>query len=147
MGNCCANDLTKKHDTNLAKMGRTDLSYAEKRALNKLPLHLVVKMQAMVRGFRARKAVKRIYGFQASPGLMNRGMVQIEMDPQKLEQQRQNVQMIRQQLPQFEYGMEQGEDADDGSRLEKRATQVLQDGAHYTGQWNVDTGERHGRGM
>ncbi len=84
MGNCCANDLTKKHDANLVKMGKNDLSYAEKRALGKLPIHLVVKMQAMVRGFRARKAVKRIYGFQASPGLMNRGMVQIEMDPQKL---------------------------------------------------------------
>lgn len=43
--------------------------------------------------------------------------------------------------------MEQGEDADDGSRLEKRQTTTLQDGAQYTGQWNVDTGERHGRGM
>ena len=57
----------------------------QKRSLNKIPMHLVVRMQAMVRGWRARKYVKSVYGFEASPGLRNRGLVHIEMDPEKLE--------------------------------------------------------------
>ena len=51
-------------------------------------MHLVTKMQAMVRGWRARKYVKQAYGFEASPGMKNHGLVHVEMDPEKLEQQR-----------------------------------------------------------
>ena len=34
-----------------------------------MPIYLVARMQAMVRGARARKYVKMVYGFEASPGL------------------------------------------------------------------------------
>ena len=53
-----------------------------------LPIHVVVRMQAMVRGFLTRKRVHQIYGFQASEGLMFRGF---DIDPEKLEEQRYRV--------------------------------------------------------
>jgi hypothetical protein len=43
-------------------------------------------MQAIVRGFLTRKMVKKIFGFQMSSGLLMRGTVHIEMDPEKLEE-------------------------------------------------------------
>ena len=41
-----------------------------------------------MRGFLARRKIKHVYGFEMTPGLMNRGTVHIEMDPEKLEEQR-----------------------------------------------------------
>lgn len=61
------------------------------QGLNQVPVFTVIKAQAIIRGFLARRKVKRIYGFQMSQGLMNRGTVHIEMDPEKLEEQRQRV--------------------------------------------------------
>jgi hypothetical protein len=43
-------------------------------------------MQAMVRGWRTRKYVRQIYGFEASPGLRHGGLVHVEMDPERLEE-------------------------------------------------------------
>ena len=51
--------------------------------------------------------VKKIYGFEMSHGLLMRGTVHIEMDPDKLEEQRARVQAIREQLPEFEYGRDE----------------------------------------
>lgn len=34
--------------------------------LNKISIYTIVKMQALVRGFLTRKAVKKIYGFEMS---------------------------------------------------------------------------------
>ena len=45
----------------------------------------VVKIQALIRGFLARRRVQNIYGFKLSPGLMMRGSVHIEMEPELLE--------------------------------------------------------------
>ena len=56
------------------------------QGLNKLPIFTVIKAQAFIRGLLARRRVKRVYGFQMSQGLMNRGTVHIEMDPEKLEE-------------------------------------------------------------
>lgn len=42
-----------------------------------------------------------------SHGLLMRGTVHIEMDPDKLEEQRARVQAIREQLPEFEYGRDE----------------------------------------
>ena len=68
------------------------------------------------------------------------------MDPEKLEEQRAKVQAIRVNLPQFEYGKPGDEDYEPGIRKEQRGMMVLQDGAQYEGEWNIDTDQRHGRG-
>lgn len=58
MGSCCAKDGTKNKDANLA---RKDM-----QGLNKLPIFTVIKAQALIRGFLARRKIKRVYGFQMS---------------------------------------------------------------------------------
>jgi hypothetical protein len=40
----------------------------------------------MIRGFLTRRMMKKIYGFEMSQGLLMRGTVHIEMDPEKLEE-------------------------------------------------------------
>ena len=47
---------------------------------------MVVKMQAIMRGYLDRKRVKRVHGYEMTPGLLNRGTINIEMDPEKLEE-------------------------------------------------------------
>jgi hypothetical protein len=74
---------------------------------------MLIKVQAMIRGMLARKRVKAVYGYSMKPGLVGRklpGTVNIEMDPQKLEEQRQKVQEIKKLLPAFEYGIYEDED-------------------------------------
>ena len=109
-----------------------------------VPPWAVIKMQAIIRGFLARRRVKNVYGFQMTPGLLRRAVV--EMDPAKLEEQRQKVQEIRKLLPAFEYGVYDEEDNEAGVNVEKRDMQVLADNAQYEGEWNVDSDTRHGRG-
>jgi hypothetical protein len=58
----------------------------QKQHLNKVPVHLVVKMQALIRGFVTRRMIKKIYGYEMSHGLLQRGTVHIEMEPEKLEE-------------------------------------------------------------
>ena len=79
-------------------------------------------------------------------GIMNRGTVHVEMDPEKLEEQRTRVQQLRNELPAFEYGQYSNEDDEPGIEKEKRDMLVLQDGAQYQGEWNKATDMRHGRG-
>ena len=61
-------------------------------------------MQSLIRGFVTRRMMKKIYGFEMSQGLLMRGTVHIEMEPEKLEEQRARVQAIREELPEFKYG-------------------------------------------
>ena len=49
-----------------------------------------------------------------SHGLLLRGTVHIEMDPEKLEEQRARVQQIREGLPEFQYGRDDDEDYEPG---------------------------------
>ena len=84
------------------------------KVMGSIPIHMVVKMQSTMRGYLARKRVKKIYGFEMTPGLLNRGTVHIEMDPERLEEQRQRVQAIRERLPEFIYGLYPNEDYDPG---------------------------------
>ena len=55
----------------------------------------------MVRGFLTRRAVRKVFGFEMNPGLLRRHTVHIEMDPEKLEEQRARVMDIRDRLPPF----------------------------------------------
>lgn len=111
-----------------------------------LPIPIIVKMQAIMRGYLARKRIKKVYGYEMTPGLLNRGTVHIEMDPEKLEEQRQRVQGIRERLPEFIYGLYPNEDYDPGVFRQHKDMVVLPDGAHYEGEWNTQTEQRHGRG-
>jgi hypothetical protein len=86
--------------------------------LGQIPLSTVIHVQAMIRGFLTRRMVKKIYGFEMSHGLLMRGTVHIEMDPEKLEEQRARVQAIREELPEFEYGRDDDEDYEPGIRKE-----------------------------
>jgi hypothetical protein len=109
---------------------------------------MVIKAQALIRGMLARKRVRTTYGYNLSPGLFNRrGATNlVEMDPAKLEEQRQKVQEIRKVLPAFEYGLKEDEENETNINKETREMTTLPDNAQYEGQWNVNSNERHGQG-
>ena len=86
---CCGGEEKRDKDANLSRKGGRIPSKGMKiddRVMGQIPLHMVVKMQSMMRGYMARKKVKRVYGFEMTPGLLNRGTIHIEMDPVKLEE-------------------------------------------------------------
>ena len=101
----------------------------------------------MVRGFLTRRAVKKVFGFEANPSVLRRHTVHIEMDPEKLEEQRARVMEIRDRLPPFQYGTSPGdEEYEPGIVKEQRPMMTLNDGARYEGEWNVATENKHGKG-
>ena len=87
---CCGGEEKRDKDANLMRnrggmKGSKGVKIDEK-IMSTIPLPTVVKMQAIMRGFLARKKIKRVYGYEMTPGLLNRGTVHIEMDPEKLEE-------------------------------------------------------------
>jgi hypothetical protein len=102
-----------------------------------------------MRGFLARRRVKRKYGFEASPGILNRRNfnTNIQLDPIRLEQQRSRVRELKSRLPAFEYGLVQNEDNDEGVQKLKKPLVVMADGAQYDGEWDTKNTQRYGRGM
>jgi hypothetical protein len=119
MGNCCSGDTKQNIERDLFR-GKNDFD------LRGIPIQLVLKVQALVRGFLARRRIEKIYGFVASPGLLRRGF---DYDPEKLEEQRIRVQRIREELPAFQYGIMDGEDYEPGVSKEHRDMIILQDGS------------------
>lgn len=87
---CCGGEEKKDRDANLMRKGN-----GKDTDLKNMPIFTIIKAQAMMRGFLARRRVKKNFGYEMSPGLLQRGTVHIEMDPEKLEEQRQRVQNIR----------------------------------------------------
>jgi hypothetical protein len=82
MGGCCSAENNKSETNLMAK---------ENDQVDHVNVFLLIKVQAMIRGMLARKKVKAVYGYSMKPGLVGRklpGTVNIEMDPQKLEEQR-----------------------------------------------------------
>jgi hypothetical protein len=59
--NCCGGDEKQNKDTNLMRQGGRYVS--NKDYLNKVPIMLVIRAQALIRGFLARNKVKKIYGY------------------------------------------------------------------------------------
>lgn len=133
MGNCCGNETQHDRDMNMNKA-----SIKGNKNIN-IPVHQIVKLQALIRGFLTRNAIKKIYGFEVSAGLMTRGTLHIEMEPEKLEQQRARVQAIKESLPEFQYGQAGDQDYEPGISKETRPQTQLQDGSMYEGEWNVAT--------
>lgn len=142
MGFCCSSNNANTNDTNLSRKDN-DIT-AE--SIDPKILPTLIKAQARMRGLLARKRVMKQYGFQMSAGLFNRRNNLVEMDPVKLEEQRQKVQEIRKALPSFEYGLEEDEENEQGISKETREMTTLPDNAQYEGEWNTATNERHGRG-
>ena len=94
MGNCCSNDANEGEGTQEQNMTKNAMKTKarKKQPNNQYPIYTIIKAQALIRGFLTRKMVKKIYGFELSHGLLMRGTVHIEMDPEKLEEQRARVQ-------------------------------------------------------
>lgn len=111
------------------------------------PVWSVIKFQAIVRGYLTRQQIKKVYGFQRTPGMLNKGKIRIDMDPEQLEQQKQKVRDIKEKLPPFEYGKYQDEDVEPGIKKEKRAEVKFPDGSVFDGEWNKANDSRHGRGL
>ena len=116
MGNCCYNDADgeQNNETNMAKNHLKTKQRNKKMGNNQYQVYTIIKAQALIRGFLTRRMVKKIYGFESTPGLLQRGTVHIEMDPDKLEEQRARVLQIREGLPEFQYGRDDDEDYEPG---------------------------------
>lgn len=107
---------------------------------------MVVKFQAHIRGYLARKKVGKMHGFKANMGLMNR-RTDTEIGAEKLKAQRDRVKTLRDMLPPFKYGLNIEEDNEIGVMKEKRQVVIMDDGSTFDGEWNIETNNRHGRGM
>jgi len=88
---CCGGEEKRDKDANLMR-GRSGMKSTkgnvkiDDKTMSMLPIATVIKMQAIMRGYMARKKIKKVYGFEMTPGLLKRGTVHIEMDPEKLEE-------------------------------------------------------------
>ena len=84
---CCSykND-TDNRDVNFSRKGRKNgAPKVDSEWTKDIPLFTVIKFQAIIRGYLARRRVKKIYGFERTPGMLNRGRIHIEMDPEQLQ--------------------------------------------------------------
>jgi len=104
----------------------------------------VIKAQAMFRGLLSRQKIKKIYGFEVSEGLYDKMKI-IEISESKLEQQRTEVQAMRDQLPDFMW--DRTHQIDFEVKIEKRPPQTMPAYVVYDGEWNQITNERHGKGI
>lgn len=92
MGGCCSNEAAKNQ-------GYADLS--RRIQMDAKTLAIVIKAQAAFRGLITRRTIKAKYGFECKTSMMKRRL--IEMDPAKVEENRQRVQEIRKKLGTFVY--------------------------------------------
>jgi hypothetical protein len=116
---CCGGKSNTKGETNLQTRGKGGVT-----DLKDIPIATVIKAQSLMRGFIARRRVKKTYGFEMRTGLMgNRNNP--NLDPDELEKQRQRVHAIRERLPAFEYGLYQDEDFEPNVNKESRPMLIL----------------------
>jgi hypothetical protein len=95
MGGCCSTQNTSKKETNLTDKGSL--------SMNANQLATIIKAQAAFRGLITRKQIRSTKGFACSEGLMKKRWNVLEMDPETLARQREKVQEIKSNLPQFVY--------------------------------------------
>jgi len=91
-------------------------------------LAIIIKAQAAFRGLLIRRRMKKTYGFECrTVGMFNRRANLIEMDPEKLEEQRTKVQELRSTLPPFVY--DEDPSVDPSTEIESKEMQLLPDNA------------------
>ena len=91
-------------------------------------LGTIIKAQSAFRGLLTRRRIKKQYGFECKTvGMFNRRNNLIEMDPEKLDEQRKKVQELRNSLPPFAY--DEDPSPEEGVDLETRDMQLLPDNA------------------
>ena len=151
MGTTCCGNKTNNVDKDLSRKASGKKNKGKNGKLDgdfngDLPIWTVIKFQAIVRGYLTRKSIKTVYGFQRTPGMLNRGKIRIEMNPEQLEAQKKRVRDIRENLPEFQYGKYQDEDHEPGIKKEKRDLVTFPDGSVFDGEWNKSSNQRHGRG-
>ena len=80
MGGACCGNKEKNMNEKDADLSRSSKKgrKTKKETLNgdfgkDLPLFTVIKFQAIIRGYLARKRVKKVYGFVRTPGMLTRG--------------------------------------------------------------------------
>lgn len=90
MGTCCGGKSRQDNDTNMLHKGSKVNSKLpatmDPKMMSTLPINMVIKIQSLFRGYLTRKKIKKIYGFEMTPGLLNRTTILVEMDPEKLEE-------------------------------------------------------------
>lgn len=101
-------------------------------------IHLIVKIQALVRGALARRKVKNVYGFETKTmgGTDKNDMVPNYDNPL--------VQNIKKRLGQFNY---EPAPKKDQTRRIFRGMSILENGAKYEGEWDSDRNVRDGKGL
>ena len=145
MGNCCSGN-SNEQEVNI--QGRTGGAMSGVKGTEYIfdgrevcgmtgadKMALVIRIQALIRGSIARKRVKKIYGYQMTPGLVGTGG-----EPNYANS---TVMEIKRQLGPFVYDAPATEE---GSKRKKRPLTTLENGARYEGEWNETTGKREGKG-
>ena len=93
MGNTCCNCTDKDSEIEKNLMNRGG-KYSKNNPSN-ISIATLVKVQARIRGWIARRRIQRLYNYQVNPNIYGRGTMHIEMDPRQLEEQRERVRYIR----------------------------------------------------
>lgn len=146
MGNCCAAEGAKDKEVNMQKSYHGSKINTEKLFDNREILgftgidkiHLIIKIQAMIRGAIARKRVKQVHGFEAQT--FRQMQWSYGMQPNY---ENPLVQSIKQKLGPFNY--EPAPKKDTVKRV-YRDLQTLENGAKYEGEWDIDRNVRDGKG-
>ena len=97
MGSCCSTE--NNHGNKLS----TDLTTFTSAEIDPKILAAIIKAQACFRGLITRKKISDIYGFKYKSMIsMNKKNI-VELDPEKLEEQKNRVQQIRMSLGDFKF--------------------------------------------
>ncbi len=101
-------------------------------------MHMLISIQAWVRGHLTRKRLMTVQGEQLNK-IFNSGMLEINEEAYNYPK----VNELLRQLGLFKYGVPR----EDGVPREKRPLIMLENGAKYEGEWLKNTEVRDGRGV
>ena len=147
MGNCCTVDGTNNKEVNMqksyqgAKGINTDKLFDNREVLGLTgidKIHVIIKIQAVMRGALARRKVKHVYGFEAQFSRQNfwgQGMQANYDNPLVIS--------IKQKLGGFNY--EPTPKRDNVKRIHRELI-TLENGAKYEGEWDSEKNVRDGKG-
>ena len=130
MGNCCSNKSANDETEFNATAGQMKMTMNQVATL--------IKCQAIVRGYLARKRVQKLRNEKYQGG-----MGSFQYDPAQNDYDNEKVKEIRDNLGDYDYSGGQVENRTD---LESRDIVELENHARYEGQWIIGTDIRQGAG-